>query len=1751
MPSFATLWRETLLPLFKDSAASCPFESCLRLSECASRLPASAGAVRLPLSLLGLVLLAGASGAAVAARPLWGDANTPADGGFAIENYRAPSSIHRIAPVNPELGAPGGRLSSSGGAANGNYSVSLPLIAVPGRGVSLNLAATFNAQVWSERALSSTSTLPPVFFDADGDWPAPGWTIGFGKLLREAMMFIGPDGSRVPLKRITGGGWKARFADGSGRSVDCVGTPSSCAQGYDHLLRVNLENGAWMEMQPARDGVLPARDYYPVRLGDVHGNFILIEYRVDTNGNPEFPAIEKITDTVGRVFQFHYDSNGRPIALTGPDLQSGTRVYARFYYKPVDVNVQIPARRGSLANPERARSPTFYANNARWRFDALQAVYFPGNRSAVSLDGFTKFGMPTTVDWRRDMTPTSNSLTTEGNLQGGTSTRRSTFSLPDSVGYFMQYKKVPRYSTRTDSWIDPIDGHDRSATTSFSVDQQRVHTTILPDGMKFQQRSVTDRTRFDYGLADWSRWVDKDGKALTTTTYVWEQGLDGLPRQNAVRVENHEIAAHQVTTFAYGATNREIVDRIVYDYLPNRTPPPPVTPTKILSRTLTKYVQTPSYRDKNFTLPEEVTVLDAGGSMTPLERTTFVYDEFALQTVSPQPANYAQQTLPAASGGTRGNVTTVYRWLGPDSGPPSSGGAGVRGIATSFRYDETGNQRKVINPGAASDLDISYDSATQFSLPTSVSFGGTTAAAGGRVTTTTSYFVNAGLPFRVADADQKVVEFGYEPAGAGWRSNRQVTTTGVTTRYLYDDRSLSVVSRVADAEGRTYTQTALFDGRGLIRRVQTARSNGSFDSVERDYDNIGRVTKVGLPSRSDRNAAPLSTTYGYDAAGRLNRISGPGSMGATRFVFNGTRTDGSSALGQTVLTTGRLGEQSWSLSDALGRTRISMLPDPTSGRLDRPGISTISLSYDGAGRLRKVTDGPLEQRFVYDSLGRRTALAVPERDAMLDIRGDYQSAGGLYTDVYSYDDNSRLVSQTDARGVKTIFDYGTDPLGRLQSISYDLTRLGDTQAQVQPTPTTSFTYEQSGNLLRLKSATTAGVVTKEYLYDNFKRLKGTKETHASAASAPIQIAFDADSVGRVEQVRLPARFGSTATSGLLHAVEYRYSADGELDQVLLNGTALASNVKFGPLGLEHLDLTGIGPTLRESYEPDGATGQTRSFRLADVASGQTLFELSNVLDAPSAAPAERTTGQIFGQSGELRGSRWRNGDFTYDARGRLQSIRRGVTQQNYSYDNQDNRLTVTATSTVPSLPWVQIIPDGESTPVTVASNRVQAVRGVTLEYDRAGNLLTNPRPDGTTHRYFYDAAGRLVTVREVGTNRLVEQYQYGADRRRIAVSQDGSKWTYSLWLGSKELAQYEEESSGSFVARDMSIFMGSRLLAEVRRNAAGGNLPDTVTLSHPDHRGGVLATTWANGTYNLRRQSTLPFGTDTTPASEVDGERRFTTYRRSPSTGLDYAVNRFYDSKLGRFTQPDPAMQGRNLYAYADNDPINHIDPVGLRAILFPTACRERATKEPHQPGKHETVVVGHRICYQIVWVPDDPPAPPGAPNAGGRGGGGRPGGEGGDTPMKCAAVPTDSTAGAVADALERASSNFPLGVVPNVATVGGSALTAATVAKRVMDARSVLVLAETGATAVETGATVGSVVDAAVIVGVEAQTFSASVAAAGGALPAAGAVLAAGVAGVGVGILIDKYLLTDSRGRPLGVWLYDAIYDDDASPCK
>ena len=60
---------------------------------------------------------------------------------------------------------------------------------------------------------------------------------------------------------------------------------------------------------------------------------------------------------------------------------------------------------------------------------------------------------------------------------------------------------------------------------------------------------------------------------------------------------------------------------------------------------------------------------------------------------------------------------------------------------------------------------------------------------------------------------------------------------------------------------------------------------------------------------------------------------------------------------------------------------------------------------------------------------------------------------------------------------------------------------------------------------------------------------------------------------------------------------------------------------------------------------------------------------------------------------------------------------------------------------------------------------------------------------------------------------------------------------------------------------------------------------------------------------------------------------RFTGHERDAESSLDYMLARSYDYNIGRFLRPDPMADARpwiSPYSYAQNNPLNRVDPTGM-----------------------------------------------------------------------------------------------------------------------------------------------------------------------------------------------------------------------------
>ncbi len=88
-----------------------------------------------------------------------------------------------------------------------------------------------------------------------------------------------------------------------------------------------------------------------------------------------------------------------------------------------------------------------------------------------------------------------------------------------------------------------------------------------------------------------------------------------------------------------------------------------------------------------------------------------------------------------------------------------------------------------------------------------------------------------------------------------------------------------------------------------------------------------------------------------------------------------------------------------------------------------------------------------------------------------------------------------------------------------------------------------------------------------------------------------------------------------------------------------------------------------------------------------------------------------------------------------------------------------------------------------------------------------------------------------------------------------------------------------------------------------------------------------------------------------------DNTETFATYYRDADSGLDYAVNRYFNPSSGRFLSADPyqasagAEDPGSWYrsAYVGGDPTNFFDPSGLKSESTPVSiARSRTMSSGH-----------------------------------------------------------------------------------------------------------------------------------------------------------------------------------------------------------
>ncbi|MDL9998314.1 RHS repeat-associated core domain-containing protein [Variovorax sp. J22P240] len=756
----------------------------------------------------------------------------------------------------------------------------------------------------------------------------------------------------------------------------------------------------------------------------------------------------------------------------------------------------------------------------------------------------------------------------------------------------------------------------------------------------------------------------------------------------------------------------------------------------------------------------------------------------------------------------------------------------------------------------------------------------------------------------------------------------------------------------------------------------------------------------------------------YDTLGRLVSLKTPDGNNAVFNLYNEKTerpSSASSELGQTVRSMDTWGRERWMRYDALGRVAEVVEPVGSgNGSVFEAGNIATRYSFNAFDQLVEVKRGNQATRFSYDSLGRTIGQRLPEKNATLNGAGKYVGAGGVFSDFFIYDERGNPRARTDARGVKTVWDYGSDPLNRLRSVAYDI---GDAAnaSTIAPTAPVTFSYMASDDKTRLWKAG-SGSYSIEYGYDNQGLIGYTKSLFSGFENYPLIVETVNDPLGRVQAVIHPDPY-AVGRMKLAIGTEYDIASRTRALKIfrlgILTPIVEASAISYN--AESQMTRLNVNP---------GVSGFVESYEFS-LLNG--LLSRQRVLSASGASPLDISygyvhrnkpgvTGRLVDLVNNLNSSV--NRQYEYDALGRLAKVTLASGTQEYAYDSNGNRtrskafdICVPLPCNGPERPENQDGLDGIT--YDAGTNRIITAG---FAYDDEGNLVRSLRRDGAFQRYIYDAAGRLVEITDDGGS-AIEKFTYGIGRQRVAASfrlSSASAWQSKVyvWDNGHVIAEYEPDASTATMKWQKSyLYLGERLLAT---SSPVLSRWEKITYHQPDRLLGTRLVTDGAGNV-VEDQNPYSYGTE--PVLSSDNTRRFASYDRGLGSGLDYAVNRFYSSQQGRFIQVDPLAKGAyrfadpqslNLYAYVRNDPINASDPNGLLCYEVQKSNFEAHVKDPDTgadlgPGGGTWV---ERVCYPDASGPADPTGGPSGPGGGGGGGGGDVPGGPQAQPFPVAAVP-------------------------------------------------------------------------------------------------------------------------------------------------
>ena len=827
----------------------------------------------------------------------------------------------------------------------------------------------------------------------------------------------------------------------------------------------------------------------------------------------------------------------------------------------------------------------------------------------------------------------------------------------------------------------------------------------------------------------------------------------------------------------------------------------------------------------------------------------------------------------------------------------------AEGNTTAYTYNSF-NQRTSMTEalGTAQARTTSYTYLSDdLDLPVTVTRDGVT---GGQTQVTTTAYDAALNPISISQSGftasgspvARQTQFGYDSDGRlisidGPRSD----VSDITTLSYYDcvtGNECGQLAVAANALGHTNSFDS-YNAHGQL--LQSSDANAIVTNYV--YDARQRL--------SSSNSGGRLTQYGYDAVGQLLLITLPN---------GGQYSYGYDAAHDLRSITDPVGNRVDYSYDALGNRSSEQVSGP-----DSTVVATTDTGYDLRSRVNQINQGGSITTVNNDALGNVASQTDPNgnthsnsyndlnqliqsQDPLGGLTGQQFNPAGRVTQMtaangavttYQYDDLGNLTQETSAdRGI-TLYQYDTagnqtqrtDGGGKVTDATFDALGRMTTETYWRYSSYSlqrSYSYDSGSHALGKLSGISETNASSQYSYDGLGRV--TNHTR-NIGSLSFALNTSYDNEDRIT--------GYTYPSGL--AVSFQRDSAGQVTQVTVDGTPVASSIGWYPLGSPENISFNNGTTESRSFDQ---RGQVTAIDVTGVFNRSYNHDLAgNITDQNSTA-------------------------YQYDALHRLTNSDDGTDQQSFNYDANGNRISRTLNGAV------------DNYQIGNNSNRLESISGanpVNYQYDAAGRITNNS--DFLSYQAF---GGRFSGYTPgpffMGDNPDAFSASYNPFGQR-------EKKNIGAWANYHEI-QFIYDAAGHLIGEydDLGaliqeiVYLGDRPIAV--------KTPAGLYTVHTDHLDTPRAITDSSGTVVWRWESDA-FGVGAVDEDPDGDSNSFNFNLRFPGqyfdreSGLHYNWNRYYDPRTGRYITSDPiGLQGGiNTFGYASSNPARYFDSSGLAKL--------------------------------------------------------------------------------------------------------------------------------------------------------------------------------------------------------------------------